>query len=101
MLIIHNELCHRAGFSIQWSATTKADYLVALSKEIESPGKGILDNYLSEFITSPEKRSETATLFHGLKGLDGRADEHSVVEEYSEEHVMQKYEAFKMKRNRS
>ena len=46
MLVIHSELCHRAGFCIEWHRTRKADYLAALSAEIASPGKGILDAYL-------------------------------------------------------
>ena len=43
LLLVHSELCRRAGFSIDWPRTRKADYLAALTKEIESPGKDILD----------------------------------------------------------
>ncbi len=50
MLLVHMELAHRAGSSVDWSATDKVDYLRALSSEIESPGRGILDKYLDTFI---------------------------------------------------
>lgn len=53
-------LSYRAGFSISWANTNIADYLVALSNEINNPGRGILDAYtvsrlgtLSELVGSP------------------------------------------------
>ena len=49
MLIVHMELSYRAGFSIAWSSTTKENYLIALSEEIKTPGRGILDDYLHQF----------------------------------------------------
>jgi len=52
--LVHSELCRRAGFSIDWPRTKKADYLAALTKEIESPGlKGHLPNW------HPAKRALT------------------------------------------
>lgn len=44
--MVHSELCHRAGFSIEWRRSMKVDYLSALSREIESPRRGILDAYV-------------------------------------------------------
>jgi len=49
MLMVHMELCHRAGFSIAWEKTTRKDYLTSLTLEIESPDKGYLDHYLNLF----------------------------------------------------
>jgi cell filamentation protein len=53
MLIVHSELCYRAGFSIDWSKTFKTDYLNALSGEIKNPGHGVLDSYLLPLRTGP------------------------------------------------
>lgn len=50
MLLVHMELCQRAGFSISWANTNKKDYLDSLSKEIDTPDMRILDDYLLNFI---------------------------------------------------
>ena len=49
MILVHSELCKRAGFYISWERINKPDYLGALSDEIENPGQGILDKYLIKF----------------------------------------------------
>lgn len=49
ILLIHMELCHRAGFSVRWDLANRTDYLSALTAEIISPGKGILDRYMVQF----------------------------------------------------
>jgi cell filamentation protein len=36
-------LAQRAGFSIDWAATNKSNYHIALTKELEDPHKGHLD----------------------------------------------------------
>jgi cell filamentation protein len=38
IMLLHAALAHRAGFSINWAATGKADYLSALTKELDNPG---------------------------------------------------------------
>jgi cell filamentation protein len=43
IMTVHSVLAQRAGFSIDWSATTKNVYLDALTKEIENPPKGHRD----------------------------------------------------------
>lgn len=101
ILIIHSELCHRAGFSIEWDRTNKTDYLTVLSREIESPKQGYLDHYLSDFITSSCSRSDWGGLIQGLQGLDGRSTQNVVMGEYSDKHVIHKYTEFEMKRNSS
>jgi cell filamentation protein len=54
MLLVHVELCHRAGFSIEWHRTNKTHYLAAL---------GILDRYLLQFKGRRQKRSAWARAF--------------------------------------
>jgi cell filamentation protein len=49
MLLIHMELCFRAGFSIAWDRVKPSDFLSVLTEEIDQPGKGILDAYLLPF----------------------------------------------------
>lgn len=71
ILLIHMELCFRAGFSIAWAATSKKAYLQALSQEIENPNKGILDAYLSNFIRPVATRHEWLDQILNIKGLDG------------------------------
>jgi cell filamentation protein len=64
-------LAQRAGFSIDWAATDKNAYLEALTKELDDPGKGILDAYLK-----PYARPAVDNLSDHLaaaKGLDGGA----------------------------
>lgn len=52
MLLVHMELCHRAGFSIAWQRTNKSDYLNALTGEIESPGNGCWTSTCSNLKTN-------------------------------------------------
>ena len=50
IIVVHSVLAQRAGFSIDWAKTDKTDYLLALTNELDAPGKGILDNYLKPFM---------------------------------------------------
>lgn len=101
MLIIHSELCHRAGFCIEWQHTRKADYLTALSNEICSPSQGHLDSYLSHFIAESRDRTLWGGAIDGIQGLDGRSVPDTVDGEYSDTRVTQKYQQFEMNRNRA
>lgn len=101
MLIIHNELCHRAGFCIEWQHTNKIDYLTALSTEIESPSNRHLDDYLSNFIGQAQDREFWGGSIHSIQGLDGQSIQNTVDGEYSDEQVVQKYKSFEMKRSQS
>src|SRR5690606_35632373 len=49
IMTVHTELCRRAGIHIDWSQTNKTDYLNALTRELEAPGKGHLDAYLKPY----------------------------------------------------
>jgi cell filamentation protein len=50
IMTVHAELAQRAGISLDWAATDKMDYLTALTRELDKPGKGHLDAYLKPFI---------------------------------------------------
>lgn len=63
ILPIFLELCYRAGFSLDWGRVEKDEYLKILTEEIESPGKGILDNYLLPFKGPRVKRQKWGRAF--------------------------------------
>ncbi|CAI1092847.1 Fic family protein [Serratia sp. JSRIV001] len=71
MLLVHSELCHRAGFSIDWGASQKNAYLKALTLEIENPQGKHLDNYLLPFCSKTRHKDLLQHLM-SLSGLDGR-----------------------------
>lgn len=99
ILLIHSELCHRADFCIAWQHTDKIKYLTALSQEIASPGKGLLDTYLTTFITEPSERGIWEVSINGIQGLDGSSAQNSVDGDYSDARIMAKYKQFEFKRN--
>ncbi len=71
IMVVHTELAQRAGFSIDWSATDKAGYLGALTRELQKPGRGHLDAYLKPFIREAvgcEALAHHVTRAHGLDG---------------------------------
>lgn len=98
MLVVHSELCHRAGFCIEWHRTTKADYLAALSREIELPGRGILDAYLLPFAGAHQERQLWGGAIGALPGLDGRGAEDTIAGEYRNAEVSQQYRDFEQRR---
>lgn len=71
VMIIHTELAERAGISINWSATSKDDYLSALTKEIDDPNKGTLDLYLSQFVAASLGRESLISHVNTIQGLRG------------------------------
>jgi cell filamentation protein len=60
------ELAYRAGISIDWVQTDKTDYLVALTKELNDPEQGHLDNYLQPFIRDAVERQQSASVLKSL-----------------------------------
>lgn len=52
LMTVHAELCRRAGIRIAWENVAKADYLAALTRELERPGK-ILDAFLAPHVRRP------------------------------------------------
>jgi cell filamentation protein len=69
ILVLHTELAHRAGISIDWTQTEKKAYLIALTTELNDPGQGHLDNYLKPFIGNAIDRPQSASLLKSLQGL--------------------------------
>ncbi|HEV7880303.1 Fic/DOC family protein [Bradyrhizobium sp.] len=57
IMTVHSVLAQRAGFSIDWSSTDKEHYLDALTRELDSPGKEHLDNYLRPFMRGAPSRT--------------------------------------------
>jgi cell filamentation protein, protein adenylyltransferase len=101
LLLVHSELCRRAGFSIDWPRTKKADYLAALTKEIESPGKDILDAYLKPFVGAVLDGEALAERMLAIKGLDGIQDEDQESASLADPAVMENYRKFESSRGYS
>lgn len=70
MLLVHAELCHRAGFFVDWPATDKQSYLAALTQELHEPERH-LDLYLLPFIQPVVSADDLLTRLRTLPGLDG------------------------------
>jgi cell filamentation protein len=66
---VHTELANRAGITIAWENTDKADYLQALTKGLDQPGKGHLDNYLKPFVQKIFGKHEQVQTLKSLPGL--------------------------------
>lgn len=98
MLLVHFELCHRAGFSIAWAKTEKTQYLDALSLEIDSPGKGHLDTYLIKFKEPQLKRGSWGNNILSMKGLDGLDESNQIDGDLSDPAIAAKYRDHEAKR---
>lgn len=98
MLVVHSVLCHRAGFSINWSRTDKPAYLAALSEEIEAPDRGILDAYLKQFIEPPLEPGAWEAAIHSVRGLNGLVATDTVEGRSDDPAIAQKYHAFDQRR---
>lgn len=75
IMVIHTELAQRAGISIEWAATSKIEYLTALTREIETPGAGHLDAYLKRFLREAVGIERLVGHVVNTRGLGGRFDE--------------------------
>lgn len=69
IMVLHSELCRRAGLHVDWSQTEKTAYLDALTKELQQPGRGHLDTYLQPFVRA--ERLERGADAHSLQALAG------------------------------
>jgi cell filamentation protein len=101
IMTVHSVLAQRAGFSIDWSATTKEAYLDALTKEIENPPKGTLDAYLKPFMRDPIAYEHLANAIVQAPGLDGNVQDAALTEilgNTDEPIVKARYEAMLAKR---
>jgi cell filamentation protein len=100
IMAVHSMLAQRAGFSINWAATGKNEYLTALTKELGLPGKGLLDAYLRSFIKSAVSQSGLAAIVAAAPGLDGNT-ENTVLGETSDPELKARYEAQERKRKQA
>jgi cell filamentation protein len=74
IMVLHAELAHRAGISIDWQQTDKTDYLAALTTELNDPDRGHLDLYLKPFIRDAIERQQSTAELGSLKGLGDSQD---------------------------
>jgi cell filamentation protein len=98
IMVVHGVLAQRAGFSIDWAATGKSDYLSALTKELDSPGKGHLDTYLKPFVRDAATDDGLATTIARAPGLDGGAELNEVLGKTNEPALQARYEQQELKR---
>jgi cell filamentation protein len=97
-MLVHALMAQRAGFSIDWAATNKGDYLGALTKELEDPGKDRLDAYLRPFIRDAIPKNRLAEEIVQAPGLDGTDEENEVLGKTSDPALRARYEEQRSKR---
>ena len=98
IMVLHAILAQRAGISIDWAATGKADYLSALTKELDDPGKGHLDSYLKPFIREAITDDRLAEEIAQAPGLDGTDEQNEVLGKTSDPALNARYEQQELKR---
>lgn len=91
ILLVFMELAFRAGFAIDWSQTSKNEYLKALSDEIGEPAKRHLDRYLEPFVVDITNRDDWPAIIGGIKGLDGLDKENISYESLEDPEVQKIY----------
>ncbi|RON08125.1 cell filamentation protein Fic [Pseudomonas brassicacearum] len=95
ILLVFMELSYRARFAIDWSRTSKDDYLRALSDEIREPRERHLDNYLKPFIVDISSRDEWPATISGIRGLDGLDKEGITYASLDNPEVQQIYKTYR------
>jgi cell filamentation protein len=100
IMVAHAVLAQRAGFSIDWAATDKTDYLSALTKELDDPGKGHLDTYLKPFIRKAVTDDRLAEEIVQAPGLDGNDEQNEVLGKTTDPAIKARYEQQELKRKR-
>jgi cell filamentation protein len=100
IMVVHAVMAQRAGFSVDWAATSKSDYLVSLTKELDAPGQGHLDAYLRPFIREAMSDDLLAVHIMEAPGLDGKAGQNAVPGNTSEPALRARYERQELKRRR-
>jgi cell filamentation protein len=100
IMVVHGVMAQRAGFSIDWAATDKVGYLSALTKELDDPDKGHLDNYLKPFIRGVIGEDRLAAEIALAPGLDGNDEQNEVLGKTSDPALKARYEQQELKRRR-
>jgi len=98
IMVIHGVMAQRARFSIDWAATGKAEYLLALTKEVNDPEKGHLDDYLTPFIREPVPADRLAAKIALAPGLDGTDEQNEILGKTSDPALKARYEQQELKR---
>jgi cell filamentation protein len=98
IMVIQAILAQRAGISIDWAATGKTEYLSALTKELDDPGKGHLDAYLKPFVRKAISDDRLAEEVVQAPGLDGNDEENEVLGKTNEPVLKARYEQQELKR---
>jgi cell filamentation protein len=98
IMVVHAVLAQRAGFSIDWAATAKVDYLSALTKELDDPGKGHLDAYLKPYIRKAVTDDRLAAEIAQAPGLDGTDEQNEILGKTSDPALKTRYEQQELKR---
>ena len=98
IMVAHAVLAQRAEFSIDWAATTKVDYLSALTEELDDPGKGRLDAYLKPYIRKGLTGDHLAAEIAQAPGLDGTDEQNEILGKTSDPAVRIRYEQQELKR---
>jgi cell filamentation protein len=98
IMVVHAVMAERAGFSVDWAATDKEKYLAALTEELDDPRKGSLDAYLKPFLHAAVGDEKLPALVSQAPGLDGNADENSVLGNTNDPELKARYEQQKLKR---
>jgi cell filamentation protein len=105
IMVVHSVLAQRAGISIDWASTDKNAYLNGLTQEIDNPGKGLLDNYLKQFVRTAVTQDRLVGRVKDIPGLSGRASEQAdgdtVLGNVSEPAVQERYQAQRNRREKS
>ena len=78
IMTVHTELANRAGIRVEWEKTNKADYLAALTRELDSPGNGQLDAYLKPYVQKMSDRQVAANALKELRGLGPSSTEATI-----------------------
>lgn len=104
LIVVHTELAQRAGVSIDWAATSKSDYLTALTRELESPGRNHLDSYLKPFLCAAVGGDRLAQHISHARGLDGKPeqalDANAVLGSFSDPAVQARYKQQELRRSK-
>jgi cell filamentation protein len=100
IMVVHAVLAQRAGFSIDWAATEKADYLSTLTKELDDPGKGHLDAYLELSIQKAVTDDRLAEEIAQAPGLDGTDEQTEILGSIGDPAHKARYEQQELKRKR-
>jgi cell filamentation protein len=100
IMVVHAIMAQRAGFGINWAATTKSDYLTALTNELDAPGHGHLDAYLRPLMREATAEDRLAHQIVEVPGLDGNAEQNEVLGKTSDPVLHTRYEQQELKRRK-